>query len=221
MSGARLLIVIGEGPLAALAASIGVAERGSEHVRIIELSPDRIADDSLDRLLQDDATSVDVFAAIGVAALNFARFDLWAKLRLKGFHCVALVHPRAFVDPSAVLGDNVLIGPGAIVEPGAKVGRGTIVGSAAVVGTGSEIGRWCWIAGRALVGAAAKVGPHTVIGSGVHLADGTDFPGPGEIDVAGTYRGRFEPGTFIAAMFPTAVHLCKPLADSTSQVGTP
>ena len=204
MSDARTLVVVGEAPLATLAASIGAAERGAQHVRIVELTPDRIAVDPLDALARDDPASVDVFAAIGVAALNFARFDLWAKLRLKGFRCAALVHPRAFVDPSAVLGDNVLIGPGAIVEPGANVGRGTIVGSAAVVGTGSEIGAWCWLASRAIVGAAAKVGTHTVLGSGVHMADRSEFPGPGEIDVAGTYRGRFEPGTFIAPGFPVS-----------------
>lgn len=202
MSDQRTLVVVGEAPLATLAASIGIAERGKHRVRIIDLAPDRIADDSLDDLAHDDSASADVFAAIGVSALNFARYDLWARLRLKGFRCAALVHPRAFVDPSVVLGDNVLIGPGAVVEPGAKVGRGTIVGSAAVVGTGSEIGPWCWIASRAVIGAGAKVGAHTVLGSGVHLADSAEFAGPGEIDVAGTYRGRFEPGTFIASGFP-------------------
>ena len=202
MSDARTLVVVGEAPLATLAATIGVADRGAQRVRIVELAPDRIADDPLDGLARDEATAVDVFAAIGVAALNFARFDLWAKLRLKGFRCATLVHPRAFVDPSAALGDNVLIGPGAIVEPGAKIGRGTIVGSATVVGTGSEIGPWCWLAGRVAVGAGSRVGAHTVLGGGVHLADRTEFPGPGEIDVAGTYRGRFDPGTFIASGFP-------------------
>jgi UDP-3-O-[3-hydroxymyristoyl] glucosamine N-acyltransferase len=101
-----------------------------------------------------------------------------------------------------VLGDNVLIGPGAIVEPGAKIGRGTIVGSATVVGTGSEIGPWCWLAGRVAVGAGSRVGAHMVLGGGVHLADRTEFAGPGEIDAAGTYRGKFEPGTFIATEFP-------------------
>ena len=202
MSEARTLVVIGEAPLATLAAAIGVAERGAAAVRVVDLTPDRIASDPLDMLAGDEPASTDVFAAIGVAALNFARFDLWAKLRFKGYRCAALVHPRAIVDPGAVLGDNVLIGPGAIVEPGAKVGRGTIVGSAAVIGTGATVGPWCWLASRAIVGAGAALGPHSVLGGGVHLADRAEFPGPGEIDVAGTYRGPFAPGTFIASGFP-------------------
>jgi len=203
MSDPRTLVVVGEAPLATLAASIGIADRGKDRVRIIDLAPDRIADDPLESLSHVDPASADVFAAIGVSALNFARYDLWARLRFNGFRCAALVHPRAFVDPSAVLGENALVGPGAIVEPGAKVGRGTIVGSGAVVGTGSEIGLWCWLGSRATVGTRAKVGAHSVLGSGVHLADGAEFAGPGEIDVPGTYRGRFEPGTFIAAGFPS------------------
>ena len=202
MSEPRNLVIVGEAPLATLALTIGVAERGAQRVRVVQLAPDRIADDPLDALATDSPETTDAFAAIGVAALNFARFDLWAKLKLKGFRCVCLVHPRAFVDPSAVLGDNVLVGPGAIVEPGAKVGRGTIVGSAAVIGTASEVGPWCWLASRVVVGSGARVGAHTVLGGGVHLADRTEFAGPGEIDVAGSYRGRFEPGTFIASGYP-------------------
>jgi acetyltransferase-like isoleucine patch superfamily enzyme len=202
MSDARTLVIVGEAPLATLALTIGVADRGAQRVRVVELAPDRIAEDPLDALAIDTPETTDAFAAIGVAALNFARFDLWAKLRFKGFRCPALVHPRAFVDPSALLGDNVLVGPGAVVEPGAKVGRGTIVGSAAVIGTGSEVGPWCWLASRVVVGAGSRVGAHTVLGGGVHLADRTEFAGPGEIDVAGSYHGRFEPGTFIASGFP-------------------
>ncbi|MEO8487070.1 MAG: hypothetical protein ABI585_12125 [Betaproteobacteria bacterium] len=202
MSDARNLVVIGEAPLATLAAAIGVAERGTQRVRVVELPPERIAEDGLESLAGESPDDTDVFAAIGPAALNFARFDLWAKLRFKGYRCATLVHPRAFVDSSAVLAENVLIGPGAVIEPGAKLGRGTIVGSAAVIGAGCGISPWCWLGSRAVVGAGAEVGPHSVIGGGVHLADKTVFPGPGEIGIAGSYHGTFQAGTFIASEFP-------------------
>jgi len=202
MSEPRALVVVGEAPLATLAASIGVAERGKHRVRIVDFASERSADDTLDGLALDDPSSADVFAAIGVGALNFERFELWTRLRLKGFRCATLVHPRAFVDPSSVLGDNVFIGPGAIVEPGAKLGRGTIVGSGAVVGTAADIGPWCWIASRAVVAHGSRLGAHSVLGEGVHLADRSQFPGPGEISVAGTYGGVFAPGLFLTEAFP-------------------
>lgn len=199
---ARKLVVVGESPLATLAATIGVMERGAGSVRVVDLTPDRIASTDLDFLAGDSPESTDVFAAIGLSALNYARFDLWAKLKLKGYRCATLVHPRAFVDPSAVLADNVLVGPNVSIEPEARVGRGTIVGAATNIGTAASIGPWCWLARGVVVGARASVGAHTVLGAGVQLADGTTFPGPGEIDVAGACRGAFAAGTFVSPEFP-------------------
>ena len=137
------------------------------------------------------------------SALNYARFDLWAKLRLQGFRCATLVHPRAFVDPSAMLADNVLVGPGAIIEPDANIGaRNDRQAGAQRSARRRNVGPWCWVARRVVVGTGATVGAHVCSESGVHLADHTEFPGPGEIDVAGTYRGKFTAGTFVAPEFP-------------------
>lgn len=203
MSASRRLVIIGEAPLATLAAAIGVMDRGTANVRVVELTPDRIAADPLEFLAEEPADAIDAFAAIGLSALNYARFDLWAKLRMKGYRCATLVHPRAHVDPSAVLADNVLVGPNASIESGVHVGRGTIVGAATSVGTASTIAPWCWLARGVVVGAQASVGAHTVLGTGVQLADRTQFPGPGEIDVAGAYRGTHAAGTFVSPEFRT------------------
>lgn len=202
---ARKLVVVGESPLATLAATIGVMERGAGSVRVVDLTPDRIASTDLDFLAGDSPESTDVFAAIGLSALNFARFDLWAKLRLAGYRCATLIHPHAYVDASAALADNVLVGPSVSIEPEARVGRGTIVGAATSIGTAATIAPWCWLARGVVVGANAGVGAHVVLGTGVQLADRTEFPGPGEIDVAGTYRGRISQGTFISPEFPVPV----------------
>lgn len=201
MNAARRLVVIGEAPLATLAAAIGALERGAGNVRVVELAPDQIASSDLDFLAGDPAATTDVFAAIGLSALNYARFDLWAKLKLAGYRCATLVHPRAFVDASARLDDNVLVGPGASIEPEARLGRGTIVNAACAVGTSASIGLWCWLARGVVVGASAAMGSHVVLGSGVKLADRTELPGPAEFDMAGTYRGRIVPGTFVSPEF--------------------
>lgn len=204
MSDIRQLVVIGEAPLATLAGAIGIMERGTANVRVVDLTPDRVAADTLDCLAGDPADTTDVFAAIGLSALNYARFDLWAKLRMKGYRCATLVHPRAHVDPSAVLADNVLVGPNASIESDVHVGRGTIVGAATSLGTAAAIAPWCWLARGVVVGARASIGAHTVLGTGVQLADGTQFPGPGEIDVAGAYRGTYPAGMFLSPEFRSA-----------------
>ena len=50
------------------------------------------------------------------------------------------VHPNAFVDPSAELGDGVIISQGAIIGPNVTIGEGTEIGPNAVITGRTEIG---------------------------------------------------------------------------------
>jgi UDP-N-acetylglucosamine acyltransferase len=50
------------------------------------------------------------------------------------------VHPLAFVDPTAELGEDVEVGPYAIIEAGAVVGARTRIDGHAVVRTGTSLG---------------------------------------------------------------------------------
>ncbi len=62
------------------------------------------------------------------------------------------VHPNAFVDPSAELGDGVIISQGAIIGPNVTIGEGTEIGPNAV------------ITGRTEIGVKNKVFPNVFIG---------------------------------------------------------
>ena len=64
----------------------------------------------------------------------------------------ALIHPTAFVEPGAVLGENVTIGPFAVVESGASVGANSHIGAHAVVH------------GWVKMGSANVLHPHAVLG---------------------------------------------------------
>jgi len=63
-----------------------------------------------------------------------------------------LIHPTAYVEPGAVLGDNVQLGPFAVVESGAFVGAGSQIGAHAVVH------------GRVRMGSGNVLHPHAVLG---------------------------------------------------------
>lgn len=71
-----------------------------------------------------------VFIAIGNNAL---RERLTAELRAAGFVLVTIIHPRAFVSPSAVIGAGSAIMAGAIIGTEARLGEGVIVNCGAVV----------------------------------------------------------------------------------------
>ncbi|MEN0020384.1 MAG: acetyltransferase [Planctomycetota bacterium] len=96
-----------------------------------------------------------------------------------------VIHPTAFVSPSAELGRGVYVGPGAVVHSRAYVADHAIVNTGAViehdcrVGTGSHIAPNATLGGGALVGAYALVGlvstvlPHITVGSGAVVGAGS------------------------------------------------
>ncbi len=54
-----------------------------------------------------------------------------------------LVHPKAVISPSAVIGECCIIEAGAVISTDVKIGRGTIVMANAVVGHNATVGDCC------------------------------------------------------------------------------
>ncbi len=193
------LVVVGFG--AALSNAVAIARgKGDRPVTVVEVRPQEIATftpSDLDANSQQD----EAFAAIGPSALNFARYDLWAKLRLSGFRFATLIHPAAHVDATARVGEGALIGAGALLDSEVEVGQGTLVGAGTVLCTAAQVGKWCWLSSGVTIGAVAKVGAHTVLGVGTRVSDGAELMGYSEFDAAGLLRGQYPEGTFITAEF--------------------
>jgi len=62
------------------------------------------------------------------------------------------IHPLAFVDPAAQLGDGVKVGPFAVIGPGVEIGDGTEIGAGAQVQGPTRIGRENRIYPQAAIG---------------------------------------------------------------------
>jgi UDP-3-O-[3-hydroxymyristoyl] glucosamine N-acyltransferase len=107
------------------------------------------------------------------------------------------VHPAAFVDPEAVLGEGVSVGPRAVVEGGARLGARTVVRSGAVVARGAAVGEDCWIHPGAVVGEGVVLGSRVTVGScAVVGGDGFGFlpAGPGKVPLRVPQVGTVEVG---------------------------
>lgn len=105
-------------------------------------------------------------------------------LRVRHPIASALVHPRAYVSPSARLAPGVVVLPGAVVHSRAEIGPHVIINSGAVVehfvrigafthlssrsvaGCRSEIGESCFIATGAIIAPNARVGEGCIVGAG-------------------------------------------------------
>jgi sugar O-acyltransferase (sialic acid O-acetyltransferase NeuD family) len=107
--------------------------------------------------------------AIGNAA---HRLRIQAHLAAQGYDLPALVHPRAFVSPSAHIGDGVLVHQMASIWSEVVLESGTIVSPAATVAHHSTIGRGTLISTNANIGAGVSVGPRTFVGIGACVSTG-------------------------------------------------
>lgn len=101
---------------------------------------------------------------VAVRARIAARVDL--------SNAATVIHPRAFVSPSALLGRGVFVGPGAVVHTRARIGEHAIVNSGAIVEHECVIGAHTHVAPGAVLGGNVSVGPGTLIGLGSRVLPG-------------------------------------------------
>jgi len=80
--------------------------------------------------------------------------------RLQAVHApiATLVHPRAFVAPSASLGEGSVVLPGAVVNTRARVGKGCILSIGALVDHDARIDDFSHINAGAIVAAGKRAG---------------------------------------------------------------
>ncbi|MBN2555516.1 MAG: NeuD/PglB/VioB family sugar acetyltransferase [Anaerolineales bacterium] len=96
-----------------------------------------------------------------------SRIAVFRNLQKEGFHCPAVIHPAAFVEPSAVLADGVQVFPHAYIGSETQIGFGVIVNTAAVVSHDCSIGAYTNIAPGSLLAGSVNVGEAVLIGMGV------------------------------------------------------
>lgn len=110
--------------------------------------------------------------ARGVIAIgnNRARRDLAA--RLLGWEWVAVVHPGAYVDRSAVVGPGTVVFAGAVVQPEAKLGAHVIVNTGASVDHDCCLGDYVHLAPGVTLAGAVHVEEGALVGVGAAVVPG-------------------------------------------------
>ncbi len=135
--------------------------------------------------LLDDLPARGVKAAHVAIGNNRARQALSERVRAAGLLLANLVHPRAFVSPSAVLGPGsavmalASIGTEAVLGGGVIVNMGAVVDHHAQVGAYGHLGTNATMAGGTRIGSCAWLQAGSALGYGVHLPDDAIL-GPGE-----------------------------------------
>jgi UDP-3-O-[3-hydroxymyristoyl] glucosamine N-acyltransferase len=93
------------------------------------------------------------------------------------------IHPRAMVDPGAVLGAGAHVGPFAVIEAGARIGARAVILAGACVERGAVIGDDCWIEPGAVIHDGARLGHRVRVGANAVISrQGFGYaPGPAGI----------------------------------------
>ena len=103
------------------------------------------------------------FVAVGNPVLRAKWLD---QLEAAGFKLPILIHPKAYVSPSATIGQGTVVEPMAVVNTGATVGKGGLLCAGCVVNHNANVADCCQIDCKAVVAAGAQVPEGTKVASG-------------------------------------------------------
>lgn len=139
---------------------------------VLDDDPTRWGRDVLGHVVGGPSTGVlDDARALCVIAIgdNAVRRRLAAGARCE---FATLVHPRAVVHASVVLGPGTVVFAGAVIQPDARVGSHAIVNTGASIDHDSTLGIAVHIAPGARVAGSVTIGDETLVGIGACVIPG-------------------------------------------------
>ena len=163
MSSGGVLVVLGDGghaiSVAEAAESSGFAVSG-----FIEIGAEPASMESLSsRIREIDLATTSLALGVGT---NFARANIHAVVT-SGFPEVRfpiIIHPTAWLSPSAEIADGVTLLAHSSVGPNARLGLGSLVNTGASLDHDGELGDFASLGPGARTGGKVKIGPRTMIG---------------------------------------------------------
>jgi len=156
------LLIVGAGQYGCLVKEIAEATGQFKRIEFIDNhSSKAIATfDSIADLRSEYEVAI---VAIGNAEV---RLEYLNNLQSYGYRLVSLIHPRAYVSPSAKIEAGCVIEPFSVVQANTWLGKGCLISSGAVVNHNAILEDGCHIDCNATVKARAIVKARTKIESG-------------------------------------------------------
>ncbi len=107
-----------------------------------------------------------VAAAVVAIGSNRRRQQIGLSLLALGFKLPAVVHPAAFISPSATIGQGTVVMARAVVGTLASIGDFAIINTGAIVEHDNRIGQSAHIGPGAALGGGVRVGDRALVGIG-------------------------------------------------------
>ena len=97
------------------------------------------------------------------------RWNVFERLIAAGYDFPTLIHPTAFIEPSAELENGIQILPQSYISSAAQIGFGTLINAGVVVSHDCHIGKCVNLSPGALLAGGVKVDDFAQIGMGVTI----------------------------------------------------
>lgn len=143
-----------------------LAEQGCDQWRGVRVLG---GDEALDAF---DPASVGLINGIGQLVGSTGRRKVFERLKAKGFRFPVLVHPTAWVDPSAVLNEGAQVMAGAVIQADTSVGLNSIINTQASVDHDCYLGAHVHVAPGATLCGNVQVQDLAFIASGATVIQG-------------------------------------------------
>lgn len=100
----------------------------------------------------------------------------------KNFVACSVIHPTAYVAPSAIIGEGTFIAPQAVVSVNAKIGGHSIIHIHSSIGHDCQIGEYCAVLPGARISGNVTLEECVMIGSGAFVFQGVRVGSSSQID---------------------------------------
>jgi len=119
-----------------------------------------------------DDTSALAGTHLAVCGIGTTRRSIFVEQAAeRGLAFATVVHPRAWISPTATLGEGSIVGAGAVVGAHTEIGRHVHLNRGALVGHHTTIGDFCSIQSGANIAGSCRVGQATFVAMGAVVVD--------------------------------------------------
>ncbi|MEM4531684.1 MAG: acetyltransferase [Thermofilaceae archaeon] len=118
------------------------------------------------------AKAHDLSPASGVVAIGDNHLRVKVVKEFPDWDWIVVVHPRAYVDPTATVGPGTVVFAGAVVQVGARLGAHVIVNTGATIDHDCSVGSFVHIAPGVRLGGGVWVEEGAFIGIGAAVIPG-------------------------------------------------
>lgn len=112
-----------------------------------------------------------VIVGVGAVGVSPRRAEVVARLSPVVRRFATVVHPAAWVSPTATLGEGTVVMAGACVNSGARIGAHVVINTGAVVEHDVEVGDFAQVGPAAALGGGARLGRGCYVGLGARVRD--------------------------------------------------